>query len=123
MNPDGTLKHVCGCVTDISRQKWQDSQILARTLEAERSEIKWTRFAERAPVGITVQKSDEAFTYTNQAFSRITGHVEDSPVSWRNIIHEADFEDFDKFIKAAMSREVQGRLKKLWSTQNEQHHT
>jgi PAS domain S-box-containing protein len=67
-------------------------QLAARTQEAVESEVKFTRMAELAPVGMYIGNSEGRVTYLNNAWYEISGmpHDIDATEAWGEAIYEGD---------------------------------
>ncbi|KAK6350311.1 hypothetical protein TWF696_006542 [Orbilia brochopaga] len=67
------------------------NQLALKSKEAEHSELKFTRLAEFAPVGIFIADFQGKIVYNNEMFSEISGHPKDLDVSrWLESVHPAD---------------------------------
>jgi PAS domain-containing protein len=73
IDQDGEVT-MMSCVTDVSHFKWIEAQLLQRTSELERSELKYKNFADLAPVGVCILEPDMGLQYANQSFFSIMAH-------------------------------------------------
>jgi PAS domain-containing protein len=73
VDQDGEVT-MMSCVTDVSDFKWIEAQLLQRTAELERSELKYKNFADIAPVGVCILEPDMSLQYANQSFFSIMAH-------------------------------------------------
>lgn len=130
---DGNVVGLTGCVTDISVQKAKAQialeradlldQVLVRTREAESSEAKFARFAEAAPIGISIMTADGCISYCNETWFKITHHPRDVPLdrsfSWVAQVADEDLHIVQTAWQSIMANHksptIEFRMKHSWN--------
>ncbi|KAF3938045.1 hypothetical protein ABW19_dt0201566 [Dactylella cylindrospora] len=86
-------------------------QLAIKSKEAEHSELKFTRMAEFAPVGIFIADFQGNINYHNDMFTEISGHPRDVDVSrWLESVHPADAARTE----ANWLEVISGKVAKTW---------
>nr|POF07025.1 hybrid signal transduction histidine kinase k [Quercus suber] len=79
------------CIADVSELKWVEDRLRQRTVELEKSELKYRKFADLAPVGVCVMCPNRIIQFTNDAFLKIMPHSTLSQ-DILNCVHSDDVE-------------------------------
>ncbi|KAF3902963.1 hypothetical protein ABW20_dc0102057 [Dactylellina cionopaga] len=86
-------------------------QLALKSKEAEHSELKFTRMAEFAPVGIFIADFQGKINYYNDMFSEISCHPKELDVSrWLESVHPADAAKTE----ANWTEVINGKKRKTW---------
>jgi len=130
---EGNVTGMTGCVTDISVQKAKTQialeradllhQVLIRTREAKSSEEKFARFAEAAPIGISIMTADGCINYCNETWFKVTHHPHDIPLDqpflWTSQVEDDDLHIVQAAWQSIMSHHVsptiEFRMKHFWN--------
>lgn len=86
-----------------SHQKTLAEELQSQTMQARRSEMRWSRFIASAPMGVVIMTPDGRLTYANDRIVELTGldmAELAEPLAWMGIVHEEDL----------------GVLQKAWET-------
>lgn len=96
LDENGGLVHIQGYLLDVSDRKYHEAVRIAQ-IENERSEARFARLAETAPLGMYLLKPDGKPIYLNDAYFDILGftreefeEAEKSGVGWGDQIYEED---------------------------------
>ncbi len=100
-------------------------QLRIITLQAERTEAKFSRMAAEAPTGVFVFDVDGRSLYVNDAYLRVLGETKESylvrspsTVAWQEHIHPDDLASFtetwERVVEQKIPFTIEHRLKKPW---------
>lgn len=138
-NSDGSIEDFTGCVTDISVQKHREKNeaeranlldlLLIRTQEAKASEEKFTKFAQRAPVGISIVSPDGHVVFANDTWHellRVSQEDTEEAYPWIPHIVEGDVQiaqiNFAKVVHQQVHTSWEIRLKHPWKAPGDLDH-
>ncbi|KAF2684266.1 hypothetical protein K458DRAFT_487227 [Lentithecium fluviatile CBS 122367] len=120
------LISIAGNTIDINAQKkcQEVAQARVEALEqARRSERKFTRFAQLAPIAIYIFNPDKGMQYVNDQFFELTGnpHVPFDRLIWTDVLYEEDIDKMQSgwsdMMEGKKTGQMQFRLKKTWVNQ------
>lgn len=94
LDRDGNIIHIQGYLMDVSDRKYHESLRIAQ-IENERSEVRFARLAETAPLGMYLFKPDGKPIYLNDAYFELLGITREEfgraeSVVWGDQIFEED---------------------------------
>ncbi|GAB7346854.1 hypothetical protein MBLNU459_g1939t1 [Dothideomycetes sp. NU459] len=124
LDENGNVVHIQGYLIDISERKHHESIRIAQ-IENERSEARFARLAETAPLGMYLLKPDGKSIYLNDAYFDILGftreefeEAEKKGLGWGDQIHEDDVlrvtEAWRNLSEYGVPLDLEYRIKKQW---------
>lgn len=106
-------------------QKILAEELRTQTMQTRRSEMRWSRFIDSAPIGVSIAGSDGRITYANQKILELTGlslAEMTQPMGWASVVYDEDMGVAEKAWQALTEgiglSNFELRFKKKWRPPN-----